>query len=280
MHTLQAIITGSIQGLSEFLPISSSAHIVFSNELYGLITGTKIVNVVQQEEIFFDIMVHLATLIAVLIYFFNDLKQIFCDFYKSIKEKNFNDENFKLVNYIALSTIITGIIGLLIKEKVEHLIQNPQIICVLLFITGLILFFSEKMYKGDKKVTLKSSIIIAIAQGLAVFPGFSRSGLTIATGLFQGLNRVEAARFSFLMSIPIILLASMVYPIIELDLTQISTFNLKAIFFGFIASFLVGYFCIKYFMKLLGKLSLKSFAYYCFFVAVAMFLVFEFFYRQ
>ena len=82
------------------------------------------------------------------------------------------------------------------------------------------------------------------------------------------------------MSIPIILLASMVYPIIELDFSQIATFNLKAIFFGFVASFVVGYLCIKYFMKLLGKLSLKSFAYYCFFAAVVMFLVFEFFYRQ
>ena len=280
MHTLQAIITGSIQGLSEFLPISSSAHIVFSNELYSLITGTDLVNAVNQEEIFFDIMVHLATLFAVLIYFFKDLKTIFCDFFKSIKEKNYQNENFKLVNYIALSTIITGAIGLLLKEKIEQLIQNPQIICVLLFITGIILFFSEKMYKGDKKVTLKSAILISIAQGLAVFPGFSRSGLTIATGLFQGLNRVEAARFSFLMSIPIILLASMVYPIIELDFSQIATFNLKAIFFGFVASFVVGYLCIKYFMKLLGKLSLKSFAYYCFFAAVVMFLVFEFFYRQ
>ena len=197
MHTLQAIITGSIQGLSEFLPISSSAHIVFSNELYSLITGTDLVNAVNQEEIFFDIMVHLATLFAVLIYFFKDLKTIFCDFFKSIKEKNYQNENFKLVNYIALSTIITGAIGLLLKEKIEQLIQNPQIICVLLFITGIILFFSEKMYKGDKKVTLKSAILISIAQGLAVFPGFSRSGLTIATGLFQGLNRVEAADFRF-----------------------------------------------------------------------------------
>ena len=280
MHTLQAIITGSIQGLSEFLPISSSAHIVFSNELYGLITGMNVTCKVNQEEVFFDIMVHLATLIAVLIYFYKDLKLIFCDFFKSIKEKNYKNENFKLVNYIVLSTVITSIIGLLLKEKVEQLMQNPQMICVLLFVTGLILLFSEKMYKGDKKVTLKSSILIAIAQGLAIFPGFSRSGLTIATGLFQGLNRVEAARFSFLMSIPIIILASMVYPVIEFDITQILTFNLKAIFFGFMASFIVGYLCIKYFMKLLGKLSLKSFAYYCFFVAVAMFLVFEFFYRQ
>lgn len=280
MHTLQAIITGSIQGLSEFLPISSSAHIVFSNELYSLIANTNLSIEANQEEIFFDIMAHLATLFAVIIYFFNDIKTILKEFINSIKTKNYQCENFKLVNYIILSTFITGVIGLLLKEKIEQLIASPQIICILLFITGLILLFSEKMYKGNKSITLKSAIVISIAQGLAVFPGFSRSGLTIAAALFQGMERIQAARFSFLMSIPIILLASLIYPIIELDFSQIANFNWTAITSGFITSFIVGYLCIKYFMKLLGKLGLKSFAYYCFVVSILMFLVFQFFYHQ
>lgn len=279
MHTLQAVITGAIQGLSEFLPISSSAHIVFSNELYGIITGTQVLGEVNQEEIFFDIMVHLATLIAVVIYFFKDLKEIFSGFFKAIKEKDYKNKNFSLVKYIVLSVVITGVIGLLLKEKVEQIMQNPQMICFLLFITGLILLLSEKMYKGDKEISLKSSILIAIAQGLAVFPGFSRSGLTISTGLFLGMNRVKAARFSFLMSIPIIFLASMIYPLLELDLSEIATFNFKAIIFGFITAFIVGYLCIKYFMKLLGQLSLKTFGFYCLVVAVAMFLVFGFYHH-
>ena len=280
MHTLQAIITGSIQGLSEFLPISSSAHIVFSNELYGLITKTALDNTVSQEEIFFDIMVHLATLFAVIIYFFNDLKNIFSSFFKALKEKNYQDENFKLFNYIALSTVITGIIGLALKDRVEFIIAMPQLICILLFITGIILLLSEKMYKGNEKVSLKKSIFIAIAQGLAVFPGFSRSGLTISTALFQGMDRIQAARFSFLMSIPVIFLASLIYPLVELDFSQILTFNLKAIFLGSLASFVVGYLCIKYFMKLLGRLSLRTFGYYCLIIAVVMFSVFQFFYHQ
>jgi len=280
MQILQAIITGAVQGLSEFLPISSSAHIVFSNELYSLITKTEISSTASQEEIFFNIIVHLATLIAVLIYFYNDLKQIFKDFFKSFKEKNYKNENFKLVNYIFLSTIITGIIGILIKNKVEQLIANPQAICILLFATGLILLFSEKLYKGNKEITLKSSIFIAIAQGLAVFPGFSRSGLTIATAIFLGMNRVKAARFSFLMSIPIILLASLIYPLMELDFKEITTFNHSAIILGFLTSFIVGYLCIKYFMKLLGQLSLRTFGYYCLVMAVVMFGVFQVFYHQ
>ena len=279
MQTLQAVITGAMQGLSEFLPISSSAHIVFSNELYELITKTAFITS-KEEEIFFDIMVHLATLFAVLIYFFNDLKAILKDFFVSIKEKDYKNKNFLLTNYILLSTVITGIIGLIFKEKVEYFIQNPKYICFFLFITGLILLFSEKMYKGNKEINLKSSILIAIAQGLAISPGFSRSGLTISTGLFLGLNRVEAARFSFLMSIPVILLASMIYPLMSLDFNLITTFNLKAIAIGFLVSFIVGYLCIKYFMKLLGKLTLKSFAYYCLIISPLMFFVFEAFYRQ
>lgn len=278
MHTLQATITGAIQGLSEFLPISSSAHIVFSNELYEIIANLKLDNV--QEEIFFSIIIHLATLIAVLIYFFKDLKEIFLGFFSAIKNKDYKNENFKLIIYITLTAIITGIIGLLIKGYAEKLMSNPQIICFLLFITGLILLTSEKFYKGNKEINLKNAILIAIAQGLAVLPGFSRSGLTISMALFCGIERVKAARFSFLMSIPIILLASMIYPLYELDFSQITTFNHKAMLLGFLTSFVVGYLCIKYFMKLLGHLSLRIFGYYCLVASVLMFVLFQVFHHQ
>ena len=280
MDTIQAVITGAVQGLSEFLPISSSAHIVFSNELYSLITNMPIENSTNQEEIFFSIMVHLATLFAVIIYFFKDLKTIFKGFFNSLKEKNYKDDNFKIVSYIALSTIITGIIGLALKEKIEALIADPKLICIFLFITGLILLGSEKLYKGDKKIDLKKSIIVAIAQGLAVIPGLSRSGLTISSALFCGVNRIEAARFSFLMSIPVIILASLINPLIELDFSQILSFNLKAIILGSIVSFITGYICIKYFMQLLGKISLKGFGYYCLLASVFVFILFQFVYHQ
>lgn len=279
MQTLQAIITGAIQGLSEFLPISSSAHICFSNELYGLITGTKLENVLNQEEIFFDIMVHLATLFAVIIYFFKDLKTIFKDYFVSIKNKDYKNYNFNIVNYIMLSTVITGVIGLLIKPSVEKMIINPQIICYFLVVTGFLLLFSEKIYKGDKKVTFKNSILIAVAQGLAVFPGFSRSGFTIASAMIQGIDRITSARYSFLMSIPVIILASLAYPLMDLDFSQIATFNLMAIAIGFLTSFIVGYVCIKYFMELLKKITLRFFGYYCLVVSIVMFFVFQF-YRQ
>ena len=275
MQTLQAAITGAIQGLSEFLPISSSAHIVFSTKLYTLISGHELANVANQEEIFFDIIVHLATLFAVVIYFFKDLKEIFKNSFCAIKEKNYQNKDLKLVGLIALSVIITGIIGLVLKSPVEGLLANPKLICIMLFITGLVLLLSEKMYKGNKEISLKSTILISIAQGLAVVPGFSRSGFTIATALFCGMDRIKAARFSFLMSIPVILLASMVYPMLELDFGQIMSFNLKAIFIGFLVSFVVGYLCIKYFMQLLGKISLRAFGYYCLVVSIGLFILFQ-----
>lgn len=275
MQTLQAAITGAIQGLSEFLPISSSAHIVFSTKLYTLISGHELANIANQEEIFFDIIVHLATLFAVVIYFFKDLKEIFKNSFCAIKEKNYQNKDLKLVGLIALSVIITGIIGLVLKSPVEGLLANPKLICIMLFITGLVLLLSEKMYKGNKEISLKSTILISIAQGLAVVPGFSRSGFTIATALFCGMDRIKAARFSFLMSIPVILLASMVYPMLELDFGQIMSFNLKAIFIGFLVSFVVGYLCIKYFMQLLGKISLRAFGYYCLVVSIGLFILFQ-----
>ena len=274
MQTLQAIITGAIQGLSEFLPISSSAHIVFSNTLYSLITGHNISTVASEEEIFFDIMVHLATLFAVIIYFFKNLKLIIKDSFQAILNKKQN-ENSKILCCILLTTLITCIMGLILQSSVEKLIVNPKIICILLSITGILLLLSEKFYKGNKEINFKNSVLIGIAQGLAIFPGFSRSGFTIAAALFQGVKRIDAARFSFLMSIPIIALASLIYPILELDISEIATFNHKAIILGFITSFIVGYLCIKYFMQLLKKITLRFFGCYCLVAAVLMFVLFQ-----
>lgn len=279
MHTLQAIITGCVQGLSEFLPVSSSAHIVFSNYLYNFLTGSTGFSEANSEEIFFDIIVHLATLFAVLLYFYNDLKNICTGFFKNAKEKSYKNEEFSTVIYIILSTLVTGIFGFFLKGKAEIIIANPKYICFLLFITGLILLSSEKLYKGNKNIDLKTALIMGLAQGLAILPGFSRSGLTICAAMLKGASRTSAARFSFLMSIPVILFASLIYPILELDFSEIMTFNIKAIALGFITSFVVGYICIKYFMQILAKYNLKCFGYYCVIIAMIMISLFQFCYH-
>lgn len=275
MQTLQAVIVGAIQGISEFLPISSSAHIVFSSSIYKLICGVDLANNAGFEEIFFDIIVHLATLLALFIFFWRDIVEILKSFFVGLKTKNYTDENFKIGVYILAASPITAAIALILKSPTEFLVENPKFVSLFLIITGFILFFSEKLKSKNKEMDLKMALWTGLAQGMAIIPGLSRSGLTIATQVFLGSDRVKAAKFSFLMSIPIILMASMVYPMLEFDFSQFTGFNHKAMFFGFLTSFVVGYLCIKYFMKLLSKVTLKCFAYYCIVAGVAMFVLFS-----
>ncbi len=266
MHLLQAILMGIVQGLSEFLPISSSAHLVFTSNFYKVVKGLEIVQH-SNEEVFFDIMVHLGTLIAVLIFFRKDIINILSAMWNALRKKDWSEQDAKLGLYIILGTVVTVLLAYPLNEVAEKLVYSPAIVGGLLFITGFVLLFSEYMSKKFKayreKVDLKTSVMIGLAQGLAALPGFSRSGWTIATGLFFGLDRTTAARYSFLLSIPIILGASMVYPIINIDLHEALQYNWTAIIAGTLISCVVGYLCIKYFMKFISKFSLAIFGYYC-----------------
>ncbi len=274
MHIIQSILMGIVQGLSEFLPISSSAHLVFTSNFYKVFKGIEIIEQ-SNEEVFFDIMLHLGTLIAVLIFFREDVWKIT----KALYRYTFNHSKFisqsdeceiqkaKLGFYIILGTIITICLALPLNDFAEHLVFHPSIVGGLLIITGGTLFLSEYLSKKreekSENLNIKQAILMGLAQGIAVLPGFSRSGWTIATGLFAGLNRQTAARYSFLLSIPIILGASMVYPLIKIDFNEIITYNWISIIIGTVVSAIVGYLCIKYFMKFISKFSLNIFGYYC-----------------
>ena len=265
MNFIQAVLMGIVQGLSEFLPISSSAHLVFTSNFYKVFKGIEIVQH-SNEEIFFDIMLHFGTLIAVLIFFRKEIAEILKALWQGVKSKDFSDKNAKLGLYIILGTIITVAVALPMEKVAEKLVYSPAIVGILLVITGFVLFYSE--YRSKKtpvktQVDLKTSIFVAIAQGIAALPGFSRSGWTIATGLFNGLDRLSATRYSFLLSIPIILGAAVVYPFIKIDLHEALTYNWSAIAAGTLVSGLVGYACIKYFLKFVSKFSLAIFGYYC-----------------
>ena len=287
MPILQTILMGIVQGLSEFLPISSSAHLVFTSNFYKVF---KNIEIVQQsnEEIFLDIMLHLGTLIAVIIFFRKDIWEICRALYEVCKNKeilkqdqNDNSKKAKLGIYIIIGTIITIALALPINDVAEHLVYHPALVGGLLILTGFVLFFSEYLSKKRTEKfdtpNLKQSILIGLAQGLAVLPGFSRSGWTIATGLFSGLNRETAARYSFLLSIPIILGASMVYPLIKIDVKEAMTYNWVAIILGTTVSAIVGYFCIKYFMKFISKFSLNIFGWYCVLMGVFTMVFFSIF---
>lgn len=271
MNLIQAILMGIVQGLSEFLPISSSAHLVFTSNFYKVFKGIEIVQQ-SNEEVFFDIMVHLGTLIAVLIYFRKDVVRILKAMFVALKTKDWSNKDAKLGLFIALGTVVTICLALPINEVAEKLVYAPSVVGILLFITGFVLLGSEYMSKHfvakRENVDLKTSILIGLAQGLAALPGFSRSGWTIATGLFFGLDRVTAASYSFLLSIPIILGASMVYPLVKIDVHEALQYNWVAIICGTVVSAITGYICIKYFMKFISKFSLAIFGYYCLIMGV------------
>lgn len=276
MDLIQTILMGIIQGLSEFLPISSSAHLVFTSNFYKVFKGIEILEESNQE-IFLDIMLHLGTLIAVLIFFRKEIWEILKALYYGLKVKKYDAPDFKTGVYIILGTVVTVLIAFPLNEIAGALVFRPAIVGLLLLFTGALLLFSEywnKKHPEKVEVNLKNSVLIAIAQGLAALPGFSRSGLTIATGLLAGVKREEAARYSFLLSIPIILGASMVYPFVKLDFHEVVGYNWTAIIVGTIVSGIVGYLCIKYFLKFVSKFSLAVFGYYCLLMGIFTFIFF------
>lgn len=279
MGILQAVILGIVQGLSEFLPISSSAHLVIFSNLYKVfIEGNPAEQSTQ--EIFLDIMLHLGTLIAVLIYFRKDIIKIIKSLTIGIKTKDFNDKEAKTGLYILIGTVFTVLIAYPLNTVAEDLVFRPCTVGVLLVITGCLLLgseiYSKKISDKSNTIDIKTSIIMAIAQGIAALPGFSRSGLTIASGLLCKKDRVSTAKYSFLLSIPIILGASMLYPLIKIDLKELIGFNWQAIILGTIVSAITGYLCIKYFLRFLGKYSLAFFGYYCIIVGILTFAFFAF----
>ena len=222
-------------------------------------------------------MLHLGTLLAVIVFFRKEICVIIRALYQGVKSRKFDNPDFKIGVFILIGTFITVLIAYPLNEVAGDLVFNPAVVGLLLIFTGGLLLFSEKIskkYTNKKDINLRSSIIMAIAQGLAALPGFSRSGLTIATGLLSGMERTVAARYSFLLSIPIILGASMLYPLVKLDLQEVVTYNWIAIIVGTIVSAIVGYICIKYFMKFLSKFTLSVFGYYCLVMGIFAFFFF------
>ncbi|MCR4880870.1 MAG: undecaprenyl-diphosphate phosphatase [bacterium] len=280
MDYLHTIIMGIVQGLTEFLPVSSSGHIVLTSVIYKLLTGADF-TVAGDEEVFLDIMLHFGTLVAICIYFRNEIMSVLRAFWAAIKTKKFENYESMLPVYIIVGTFFTCLIVYPIKDFCENLLTMPYIVGMTLMTTGLILLISEILSKRISEkisvVNMKKSILIGIAQGLAAIPGISRSGSTIATALALGIDRASAARYSFLLSVPVIMLA-VLYKIPEILKPEVfSDIAIMPILTGTVVSAVVGYFCIKYFMAFLNKFSLNIFAYYCMVVGLFVAVYFGFF---
>jgi len=275
MDIIQAIIIGIVQGLTEFLPISSSAHLIFIQELLGA----------EEANLAFDVLLHFATLIAVVGYFYKDVIGMIKAFLSSIADifsgnfkQGFKEDNYKKLAWmVIIGTIPVGLVGILFNKQIEAAFQTLTVPAFFLLITGILLYTSQRINVGSRnieKTGIKDSIIVGIGQALAIIPGLSRSGTTIATGLFLGFDKEFAAKFSFLLAIPAILGATLVH------LKDIGTgldSNITAYVFGFLAALVSGYLAISIVLKLIKEKSLDIFAYYCWIVGAAILIYSLFF---
>jgi undecaprenyl-diphosphatase len=264
MDIIQAIILGIIQGLTEFLPVSSSAHLVFITEILHL-----------PPNVAFDTILHLGTLVAVVAFFWKDVITIISAFISSVLDifrgrfkEGLEETPFKKLSWLLLvGTIPAGIMGILLQKQFEALFSDVLYVGFFLLITGFLLWGAERVKPGEKDIkdiTFKNALVIGIAQGIAIAPGISRSGATISAGLFSGLNRELAARFSFLLSIPAILGAAAVQ-MRHVNGLDTSTITLIA---GFLAAMIFGYLAIKLLLKIIKERTLMIFAYYCWIVGI------------
>lgn len=274
MNLLEAIILGIVQGLTEFLPISSTGHLTLAGKFMNLISSEH-----PEQWTAFIAVIQLGTMLAVLVYFWKDLISIIKDFINDniIKRISYSNQqvNSKLGWLIIIGTIPVVIIGLTFKDVIEGaLTKNLYIIAASLIVLALILALAEKTAKFKKNienVTILDSIIIGVAQALSLIPGSSRSGTTITTGLFVGLNREAAARFSFLLSIPAVLASGV------LQLYEAVEFLDKAMAVNIIVATIVsgisGYLAIDFLLKFLKKNSTFLFIYYRIGLGIIIFIL-------
>ncbi len=259
MTIIQSIILGIVQGITEFLPISSSAHLV----LFPYWLNWQL----PEDQIFvFDVLVQMGTLLAVIMYYWKDLISIVTAVFQGIiKRKPFEDPNARLGWLIVLATIPAGIFGLLIKDQVEAAFSSPMLTALFLIVTAVLLILAEWLGKRTrelKQLTWLDALIIGCFQAISVFPGVSRSGSTISGGMIRQYDRQSAARFSFLMSIPIMVAAG-VLSIGDLSAVADLGSFIPVITIGIIVAAVVGYLAIKWLIHFVSKHSLVYFSVYC-----------------
>ncbi len=243
---LNYIILGIIQGLAEFLPVSSSAHLVIMQRVLGL----------GGEEVVLSVVLHLGTTLALIIFFFHEILKL--------------SRDRKMLSYIIIVTAITGIIGLSGKDFFEKLFTQPRLATFSLIVTGIILLSTKKFLQGRRDVlNIKDVFTLGLTQGIAIIPGISRSGITVSTLLFRGIDRETAFRFSFIAAIPAVFGAVLLE---GKDICHIPSTDIANLFIGFIFSFATGILSLFALRLVLHRAKLHYFGYYCIFAAVTALL--------
>lgn len=269
MDIIHSLILGIAQGITEFLPVSSSGHLVLMQKFFNI----------KEPPIFFDTLVHFATLMAVIFYLRKEILSIIKNINPvrngasdGVKEKNTQ----KLLALIVLATIPAIVIGFLLKDSIEGIFNSVGLLAVTFLITALILFITKFFENGQKQMeelSWFSSLLVGVFQALAILPGVSRSASTISAGLFSGLKREEAFKFSFLLAIPVIS-GAMVLQLFNFNWSNLNG-GLIPNFTGFFAAAISGFLSLKILEKITTKGKLHYFAIYCFLLGLAI-LIFNF----
>jgi undecaprenyl-diphosphatase len=257
MTYLQATLLGALQGLTEFLPVSSSGHLVLLQHLFGL----------HEPALIFDLFVHIATLVAVLAMYRQDVHALFMAWFSPRNGIVGNDleraSARRLGLLLVLANIPTAAIGLLFESTFEQFFSTPWIVGIALLLTGALLWLSRPASDrqgGTSEVGMAHAILLGCTQGLAITPGISRSGSTIAIALLCGVSRESAARFSFLMAVPAILGAALLK---SASVSTLAMAELNLVIAGMLSALVVGYIALRYLIRLVMQGELWRFAFYC-----------------
>lgn len=263
MDWWQAVFLAFMQGITEFLPISSSGHLVLAPNVLGW----------DDQGLSFDVAVHVGSMLAIVGYFRDDFRALF----RAVGNRGKNESSFHLglVGWLAVATIPVGIVALTLGEIVETTLRNPRSVAAALIFFGLILWWADNASQRTRDVSdmnWRDALLIGCAQAIALIPGTSRSGITITAGLILGLTREAAARFSFLMAVPVICLAGG-WKTVELIRSPL-TVDWMAMIIGLIASMITAYACIHWFLKYLRRFSLLPFVIYRVMLGIVLLIVF------
>ena len=260
METIQTIILAIIQGLTEFLPISSSAHLILISQISGW----------NDQGLLVDVALHFGTLLAVVYYFRSEIVKMFEPHHFSSAQTLLNSP----IGIITIATIPIVIVGGLFNDFIEQNLRSPSIIAVASIFFGILLYFADlKRAKKDEvlELTLLLGLLIGLSQILALIPGTSRSGITITMALFLGLSRVEALKFSFMLAIPVISAATILQSI-ELFNNQLIDINFMHLFLGVFISFIIAFLTIRWFIAFVNRIGMLPFVIYRIFLGLFIFI--------
>ncbi|NVM03938.1 MAG: undecaprenyl-diphosphate phosphatase [Candidatus Helarchaeota archaeon] len=262
----KSVILGVIQGLTEFLPISSSGHIVIAKKLF----------LIKSAGMLYEVFLHFGTFLSVIVIFRKEIADIvsslgigMVDLLKnrSLSSKLTKNQKSRLGIFIIIASVPAGTVGILFKSELSEFFENPLFVAIALIFTGIILYITKYFREGGLGVRFFGSIVIGCAQAFAILPGISRSGMTISAGIFLGINREDAVKFSFFLSMPAIFGAT-ILETLDAFYYNLNIEDLIQIFLAFLSAFLSGYFAVKVLMKIVIAGKFYLFSFYCFLIGI------------